>query len=355
MIRGVFSCYSSLLTGWAAESSVLRAYTKPKSNRPVLWVAGVLPGALGLLIAGTFYYATSVSALSVTFYLPVLFAASLFGVSGGAVVGLLTACCAALLSGPGEAGRALLDGGSYVVLGCAAGALFRLGRARLEAAERRVHTLSSLYDQTLSSLAKTFEVRDQSTQGHCERVARNALVLGNVFELSAQQLELLYWSALLHDVGKISVPEHILLKDTRLSPDEYAQVKEHADYGADLLLSVSETFDEVASIVRSHHERFDGTGYPRRLKGEEIPLLSRIISVVDVFEALTSQRPYREPMKPVHALHHIRERAGSQFDANVVAAFEACYRQGDIDFAPEAAQLLEPPPSQQANLQSVLS
>ncbi len=268
-------------------------------------------------------------------YLPILLAAAFFGLRGGFVVGLLAALLP--LFGPSEeVFGGWLGGSLYLLFGVTVGALFEAVTLRLQRVEKRVDRLSEMYTKMLSSLASTVEVRDRHTQGHCERVARNALVVGRALGLSEGRLEQLYWSALLHDLGKIAIPEYILLKEGALTEVEYAEVKRHPDYGANLLASVSREFAQIAEIVRSHHERYDGTGYPHRLSGEAIPLLSRVISIVDVFEALTSRRPYRQPLPPDKALSYVREGAAEQFDPHLVGVFERCYRRGEIRCSPEA-------------------
>lgn len=188
-------------------------------------------------------------------------------------------------------------------------------------------------DRVLESLARTVEVRDHHTQGHCRRVARNALALGTSLGLGANELEVLYWAALLHDLGKIAVPDYILLKNGRLSEEEFAEIRRHPAYGADLLTSVSASFREIADVVRAHHERWDGLGYPLGFRGVEIPRLARIIAVVDVYEALTSQRPYRSPMPPEQAVTYIAHGSGSQFDPSIVLAFERLAHEGLIECA----------------------
>lgn len=188
-------------------------------------------------------------------------------------------------------------------------------------------------ERILESLARTVEVRDHQTQGHCRRVAKNALAVGRILGLSTENLNVLYWSALLHDLGKIAVPDYILLKNGPLSEEEYAEIRRHPSYGADLLTSVSNSFRPIADVVRAHHERWDGLGYPLGSRDVEIPLLARIIAVVDVFEALTSERPYRSPMPFEQALKYINHGAGSQFDPDIVAAFERLVASGVIERA----------------------
>lgn len=195
-------------------------------------------------------------------------------------------------------------------------------------------------DRVLASLANTVEIRDHHTQGHCRRVARNAVVMGVALGLSNDDVRTLHWAATLHDLGKIAVPEYILLKSGRLSEEEYAEIRRHPMYGADLLASVSQAYRSIADVVRAHHERWDGLGYPLGLKREEIPRMARLIAVVDVFEALTSERPYRSPMPEVQALQYIKNGAGTQFDPGLVNLFVELYQAGKIECASTLASPL---------------
>lgn len=188
-------------------------------------------------------------------------------------------------------------------------------------------------DRVLASLANAVEIRDRYTQGHCRRVARNALVMGKALDLPAEDLNTLYWAATLHDLGKIAVPEYILLKTGRLSEEEYAEIRRHPMYGADLLCSVSQSYRQIADVVRAHHERWDGLGYPVGARRHEIPEMARIIAIVDVFEALTSERPYRSPMPESQALQYIKNGAGTQFDPHLVEEFCTLFLNGQVECA----------------------
>ena len=302
----------------------------------LLWLV-VLAALLFTALAGFLLLKGMPAPLTQLVYLPALLAAAFFGLRGGFAVGLLTALLP-LVFGPSEGAFTSGWVGSclYLLFGIMVGALFQAMSVRLHKVEKRAERLSEMYTKVLSSLASTALVRDRHTQDHCERVARNALVVGQALGLNETRLEQLYWSALLHDLGKIAVPDYILLKDGALTDVEYAEVKRHPDFGANLLASVSREFLQLAEIVRAHHERYDGTGYPHRLSGEAIPLLSRVISIVDVFEALTSRRPYRQPMPPELALSYVREGAAEQFDPKLVTIFERCYERGEIRCSPEA-------------------
>ena len=267
-------------------------------------------------------------------YLPVLLAAALFGLRGALALAVVVTVIMTPYAAITQA--LLLQSSLYLLFGVVVGSLFSATNIKLTQATVKADRLSLMYTKMLASLASTVEVRDRHTQGHCERVAYNSSVLGRALKLSDKDLDTLYWSALLHDLGKIAVPEYILLKEGPLTEPEYNEVKRHAQFGAQLLESVSSEFFEIADVVRSHHERWDGHGYPQRLRSSTIPYMSRIISVVDVFEALTSQRSYRQPMRPSEALAYIKQGSSRHFDPDILEAFLACYERGDIRCAPEA-------------------
>jgi uncharacterized membrane protein len=273
-------------------------------------------------------------------YIPIFFAAIFYALPGG-LLAAVTAACMFWLSvtlGPSEELGLIhiLRTAVYLLFGGVIGSIFQVVKNQLTEAKLQTDRVSQVYGKVLSSLANTVEVRDRHTLGHCERVAKNALVLGKASGLDDRQIELLYWSALLHDLGKLMIPDYILLKDGPLTRLEYEKVQCHPDHGAELLSSVSREFSQIAEIVKSHHECWDGTGYPRALKGESIPLLARIISIVDVFEALTSRRPYRQPMTVMQAVHYIQSAAGSKFDPNLVKILLGCFERGELRASPEA-------------------
>jgi HD-GYP domain-containing protein (c-di-GMP phosphodiesterase class II) len=148
--------------------------------------------------------------------------------------------------------------------------------------------------------------------------------------MAPEEIRAVYWGGLLHDLGKIAVPERILQKPGELSEDEFSTMRRHSDIGANLLLSVSSDLRPIAEGVRTHHERWDGTGYPHGLRGADIPRSGRIIAIVDVFEALTCSRPYRGPKPVPEVLEFIRERAGSWFDPELAPVLEDLYWRGEI-------------------------
>jgi putative nucleotidyltransferase with HDIG domain len=187
--------------------------------------------------------------------------------------------------------------------------------------------LNKTYDQlrvrymdTVEALRVVVDAKDIYTRGHSDRVSYYAVQIGNAMQLPKNEIELLRVSGIFHDVGKIGTADDILSKSERLNKDEYAEIKKHPMKGAQILSAIS-MFKNVVPIVQSHHERLDGLGYPQGLKGEEIPKLSRIISVVDAFDAMTSDRQYRTRMDLEHARNQLIQGCGTQFDDEIVKVF----------------------------------
>jgi len=177
----------------------------------------------------------------------------------------------------------------------------------------------SIY-QSLLGLANALEAKDPYTRGHSERVGAVSRSLAQALGLSTPEAEAIGQAGLLHDIGKIGVPEAVLRKRGDLEPDEWVLMRRHPLIGAQIV-SPFEFFAAGALTIRHHHERCDGSGYPDGLSGEAIPLGARIVAVVDVFDALTSDRPYRAALPPGAALEHLRGQAGRTLDARTVATF----------------------------------
>lgn len=173
---------------------------------------------------------------------------------------------------------------------------------------------------TVKTLVGAIEAKDSYTSGHSERVNLVSMLIGRELDISPEDQETLRWASILHDVGKIGMPEEILRKPGRLTPEEFQVIKQHPDRGHQLLMPIDQ-LAQAAAIVRAHHETVDGKGYPLGLKGDEIPLLARIIAVADTFDALTSTRPYRTARSLDHALAEIRRVRGTQLDGPVVDGF----------------------------------
>jgi response regulator RpfG family c-di-GMP phosphodiesterase len=193
--------------------------------------------------------------------------------------------------------------------------------ARLRRDRRAIADLEEgLLAETIGALVAAVDAKDPHTAYHSERVCRLASRLGEAVGLSAEWLRALRFAALLHDVGKIAVPDEILRKPGPLTPEEWSLVREHPARSAHIVAQVS-GLRETATIIRHHHERADGDGYPDRLCGEAIPFLTRILTLADVYEALTSSRAYRPPFSPEVAQDIIRDGLGEQFDAELGRLF----------------------------------
>jgi putative nucleotidyltransferase with HDIG domain len=192
-----------------------------------------------------------------------------------------------------------------------------------------VRLYSHEYQGMLQILTSALDQRDQVTDGHSRRVADLSLIVARELGIQGDDLLDIERAAILHDIGKLAVPDAILSKPAPLTSDEWLEMRRHPDVGHDLVRDVP-FLSRAAEIIRSHHERFDGAGYPRSLKGEEIPLGARIFAVVDAYDAMTSDRPYRLARSHEEALEEIRHQVGTQFDPVVVAPFFAAVRKGLI-------------------------
>jgi putative nucleotidyltransferase with HDIG domain len=198
---------------------------------------------------------------------------------------------------------------------------YRWSNKRIEVERERNIELNRVFLSTIEALALAIDAKDQVTHGHIRRVQRYTMAVAEALGIKEQkQLDAIRAGALLHDTGKLAVPEYILNKPGPLTPAEYERMKVHATVGADILKSINFPYP-VEPIVRHHHENWNGTGYPAGLKGQEIPLGARILSVVDCYDALTSDRPYRPRYSREHAEHVLRERRGSWYDPWVVDQF----------------------------------
>jgi HD-GYP domain-containing protein (c-di-GMP phosphodiesterase class II) len=192
-----------------------------------------------------------------------------------------------------------------------------------------VRAISDSYDKQLKGIVKgviaTLELKDPYTRGHSERVANYSLMFAEkVGGFSKQELKSFYYSCLLHDIGKVHIPDQILMKPGKLTKEEYEIIKLHPSVGAEAVKNVEGLGDSI-SVIRSHHERWDGKGYPDQLKGEDTPLLARITAVADAFDAMTSSRSYRAALPVEEAYQRILEGEGSQFDPMLVQEFKKIY------------------------------
>jgi len=197
-------------------------------------------------------------------------------------------------------------------------------KERVEIEKKHVEQIASLNMRTIEALALAIEAKDHTTHTHLQRVRTYAVEIAKDLGLSSDEIEALRAAALLHDIGKLAVPEHIINKPGRLTPEEFEKMKVHPLVGAEILDRVAFPYP-VAPIVRSHHERWDGSGYPAGLAGQEIPIGARILSVVDCLDAMATDRQYRPAIPLDQAMEKVKEKSGTWFDPQVVEVLERRY------------------------------
>jgi diguanylate cyclase (GGDEF)-like protein/putative nucleotidyltransferase with HDIG domain len=203
---------------------------------------------------------------------------------------------------------------------------YRLYLERLEKEKSHVEEMASLHLRTIEALALAIEAKDHTTHEHLKRVRVYAVEIAQKMKVSPDELEALRAASLLHDIGKLAVPEHIISKPGKLTPEEFEKMKIHPIVGAEILQRVQFPYP-VVPIVRAHHERWDGSGYPFGLRGEEIPMGARILAAVDCLDALASDRQYRRALPLEDAMRHVEMEAGISFDPQVVAVLKQHYQE----------------------------
>ena len=180
--------------------------------------------------------------------------------------------------------------------------------------------LKNNWEETIEVLIKLIEMKDPYTKGHSEEVAKWSGIIAQNLNLNKDEQKEIKLAARLHDIGKIGIPEGILNAPRKLNKEEYAEIKKHPNLGADLFSNIDK-FKKVSQVIKYHHEWYNGKGYPDGLIGEKIPLGSRIINVADAYQAMTSDRPYREALSEREAIAELKRCAGSQFDPEIVMVF----------------------------------
>jgi len=264
-------------------------------------------------------------ALRKLYFLPPVMAAAWYGIRGAVYVTLLTSLLFtlhAILDWPGNYMEQANQGGelvSFWVVGLVAGWLFSREQCHLR-------DLVQANEETLLGLVSALDMKEHNTNLHSQRVRQYTLLLADRFHLDEAEKKAIGFGALLHDVGKIAVPDHILLKSTPFTGEERRIMNEHPAVGYNIVNRIK-FLRGAAEIVYAHHERFDGSGYPRGLKGKDIPFGARLFAVVDVYDALTSIRPYRTPVSHEEALAEIGKGSGGHFDPQVVEVFLTLPRQ----------------------------
>jgi HD domain len=221
---------------------------------------------------------------------------------------------------------------TYVLAGSGwwATLLFGLPLFTTRLAYQRFVDMREMFTQTIGALAEAVDKRDPFTSKHSQRVRSISVDIGRQIRVSAAELEALEWGGLLHDVGKIGVPDSILLKQGKLTREERITMNAHPVLGAQIIGPVDRLAPELP-VIRHHHEWYNGSGYPDRLMGDEIPKLARILHVADAFEAMTADRPYRKALSIEQALAELRKFAGVQFDPEIVDAFVKTSWAADVE------------------------
>ncbi len=187
--------------------------------------------------------------------------------------------------------------------------------------------LKSSYLETIQALSRTLEAKDPVTSGHAERVSEYSVAIARGMGMSEARIDNIMYAGLLHDIGKIGVSDSVLQKPGRLTDDEYDTIKEHSSIGADILRDI-DFLRNASKIIRHHHERYDGKGYPDGIGGEKVPIESYILGVADAFDAMTNDRPYRKALTPEEARDVIKQEAGKQFHPRVADVFAKIFDKG---------------------------
>jgi putative nucleotidyltransferase with HDIG domain len=195
---------------------------------------------------------------------------------------------------------------------------------------RLYEELEKTFVETVVALANAIDLRDTYTSDHSQQIATLAQAVARQLELSAQEIDAVYWGGLLHDIGKIGIPDSILQKPDKLDESEWDLIKKHPGLGANLVSEIHK-LQHIAPIIEYSHERFNGSGYPYGAREEEIPIGARIVGVVDSFSAMVDERPYKPPLDEESALEEIKQNAGVLYDPRVVQAFFQVFRSHNFE------------------------
>jgi putative nucleotidyltransferase with HDIG domain len=288
--------------------------------------------SIGLLLN----YAVDSQRMILAFYaLPTVVSAYIYGRRHATLTALASVLLAVLLtmfkaSAAGGAARITLDqwvdltvwGGTLVVTAYLMGTLYEHRTAQLTELRETYHGVLMILRHFIS--------KDAYTENHCHRVSVYAVRIAGSMNMDPERIEDIRAAALLHDIGKLDISRELLYKAARLTKEEYEHVRQHVAKGAALLEPVGGSLRRIIPIILAHHDRFDGNGY-RPNSGEQIPLEARIIAVADVYDSLTSDRPYRKAMSPFEARDIILKGADTEFDPHVVQAFQSAFRSGDLE------------------------
>jgi putative nucleotidyltransferase with HDIG domain len=290
------------------------------------------------IVALLLNYVVASQRMLLSFYsLPTLGSAYLYGRRHATLTALASVLLVVLLMMNAEPGllkqtESGIAGGQWIDLTVWGGILIITGYLMGSLYEHKNAQLSELRDtyHGVLMILRHFVSKDKYTENHSYRVSVYAARIASSMGLGADRIEDVRAAALLHDIGKLDISRELLYKAAKLTNSEYEEVRKHVDKGVQMLQSVGGSLRRVIPIVLAHHDKFDGTGY-HAARGNEIPLEARIISVADVYDSLTSDRPYRKALSPFEAKEIIEKGAETEFDPKVVAAFQAAFRRGELE------------------------
>lgn len=260
------------------------------------------------------------------YYLPIILGGYFLGPAGGVFFGVVSSIASSIHIIL-HSNVLIMDLALQLIIFCLTGGF--IGYLSEGERKRRI-MLEKSSMEFMKALSNSIDARDPYTKGHSLRVAGIARKIGMEMGLGERDLDLIYQAGLLHDIGKIAVPDNILKKPGKLSEEEYKVIKHHPSEGETILINV-EMLKNLIPVVKSHHERYNGKGYPDKLREENIPLMARIIAVADAFDAMTSDRTYRVGRDIPSAVEEIEKNAGGQFDPQVVKAFKEVVRGFEIE------------------------
>jgi putative nucleotidyltransferase with HDIG domain len=288
-----------------------------------------------LIIAGVMNYLVTAKRMILGFYsIPTLFSAYFYGRRHAVLTAFASAFLVGLLvylnpniftettTPAGSTPDILVWGGILVITAYAMGSLYELQKSRLEELRQTYHGLLLILRQFVS--------KDKYTENHCYRTSIYASKIAAYMGLSKERIEDVRAASLLHDIGKLETSRELLYKAARLTRDEFEGMKKHVDRGVSMLEPVGGPLHRIIPIILAHHDKIDGSGY-HHISGEQIPVEARVISVADVYDSLTSDRPYRKAMSPFDAKEIIQKGRGSDFDPAVVDAFLQAFRKGEME------------------------
>jgi putative nucleotidyltransferase with HDIG domain len=316
----IVSALIALLFGLA------RALPKTDYQGYLISIAATMIAVIGYFRLSSFFIHTEI-----------IFTLAIIGVTArwGARQGLFTALLAMISNGSlniffeqtGLGYEIFAIGGFFFASAIIVGALSQQRETALKARVEMNKQLNQTYAETLRALVAALDTRDSETGGHSERVTLIALSIAHQMQLNEKFIQQIHWGALLHDVGKIGIPDQILRKQGSLTEDEWKIMRTHPQIGYEMLKDIP-FLQPALDVVLHHHERFAGNGYPSGLVGKNIPLSARIFSVADTFDAMTNDRPYRKAFPQEEAVAEIQRGVNNQFDPDVVVAFKKAFERG---------------------------